>query len=228
MQRRGFSLVELIVVIAIILVLAAFTFPVFMRAKAKSKLTRCESRLRQVGLAVQMYRGDNDGEAWLQYMDRTGGYTTAGRYRYPWNDWKGLEPYLKDGNIVWCLEPSRDDVTAWNHYSFRTWTAPGLHTENTIAVRRAFDPEPGRVVAFCHNHAVAELEKPMPTMSGHSDLNKGVYPVVLEDGSTKTVPSSAIELWYLWRDGQWHPTEELYSSQAWRFPGEPWPPSDRP
>jgi prepilin-type N-terminal cleavage/methylation domain-containing protein len=56
--KRGFTLVELLVVIAIIAVLAAILFPVFLRAREAARAAACRSNLRQIGMAVQMYRDD--------------------------------------------------------------------------------------------------------------------------------------------------------------------------
>jgi prepilin-type N-terminal cleavage/methylation domain-containing protein/prepilin-type processing-associated H-X9-DG protein len=58
--RRGFTLIELLVVIAIIAILAAILFPVFAQAREKARSALCVSNLKQLGLALAMYRQDYD------------------------------------------------------------------------------------------------------------------------------------------------------------------------
>ncbi len=59
-QKRGFTLVELLVVIAVIALLAALLFPAFAQARAKARQTVCVSNLRQIGLALEQYASDHD------------------------------------------------------------------------------------------------------------------------------------------------------------------------
>lgn len=56
--KTGFTLIEILVVIAIIGLLVALVFPVFNSARNSARRTTCAANLHQIGLAVQMYVQD--------------------------------------------------------------------------------------------------------------------------------------------------------------------------
>jgi len=60
LKQRGISLIEILVVIAIIFVLAALTFPVLSSSMKSSKESRVKSNMRQVYLGLMLYRESNN------------------------------------------------------------------------------------------------------------------------------------------------------------------------
>jgi len=58
--KTGFTLLELLVVIAIIAILAALLLPTLGRAKAKSLQVVCIHNLKQTALGIHLYAGDNE------------------------------------------------------------------------------------------------------------------------------------------------------------------------
>ena len=109
-RRAGFTLIEMLVVIAIIAVLAAMLFPVFARARAKARSTRCVANLKQIGNALMMYCDDYDEcSPWaIDCADENVPQIWAGFPQYQaWIPYMPrlkdtLDPYIKNAEIWHC------------------------------------------------------------------------------------------------------------------------------
>lgn len=92
---RGFTLVELLVVIAIIALLLSVLMPALSKAREQAKQTVCLSRLSQIGLASMAYSYANKGKV-LVYGNN--GYT---------HTWEVIAPYLGQKATSSALDGAR-------------------------------------------------------------------------------------------------------------------------
>ncbi len=67
-RRAGFTLMEMLVVIAIIAIVAAILVPTISKARMRGRMIECTNNLMQIGLALQMYL-DDQGERYPIWPD---------------------------------------------------------------------------------------------------------------------------------------------------------------
>jgi prepilin-type N-terminal cleavage/methylation domain-containing protein/prepilin-type processing-associated H-X9-DG protein len=130
-SAAGFSLIELLVVVAIVALLAAILFPVLSQAREKGRQAACLSNLHQLGLAFQQYLADHESTYPSCDNDKakiTGEPPepeTPDADGPPERDWHiVLQPYVKDFGVLRCpsddsaapADPVNPDLTVKKEY----------------------------------------------------------------------------------------------------------------
>lgn len=103
--RNGFTLVELLVVVAIIGVLVALLLPAVQAARGAARRTQCASRLRQIGLGVHQFADTHNGEFPLMAF-----------YNRAYTEWEqdpsADSPVQNEVSWIATLAPYLEDVDA--------------------------------------------------------------------------------------------------------------------
>lgn len=184
----GFTLVELLVVVAIVALLAALLFPVLMQGRRRARQAACQSNLHQLGRAFDLYTGDWDG-----VLPAPGGLYGERNY-WDQGSFRGLDYYLKNRSgreSVWVCP----ELEEWNS----RWD-PRTYTMNTF-LRDPPDVEPyTEAIKIPDGLALTAIPDPAGTL-------------LLFEGTQNISNRANTGFGYIYRDGDW-----THARGYWRSP----------
>ena len=120
-NRGGFTLVEIMIVVAIIALLAAIAVPNFLRARKRSQATRMLEDLRVIDSAIDQYAIETN---------KSGGATV---------DWTDVQSYLKRGSVLY--NSGATDLLG-NVYNGGTFSVDGLPKLSATTFNKLSDVAP--------------------------------------------------------------------------------------
>ena len=191
--RAAFTLVEMLVLIAIIALLGLVIYPSYLVQKDKAQRIRCTSHLKQVGLAFRSWAGDNTNLNPMHVSREFGGtkefIATGETFRH----FEAMSNELNTPKILVC--PTDKQRVAAVRFT------PGLNNGNVsyFVGIDAEETEPNRFLAGDRNILGGTLVgtnllefRGTNGVSWGTDLHKGQGNVALADGSVQGFSSSGL------------------------------------
>jgi len=203
LDNSGFTLIELITVIATIAILASLLLPALARAKEKGKQVSCLSNMRQLALAARLYMDDHDGglfhhhEAWVlddgtqveelptSLGDVAGGGAGNSHAEKPWVIF--FQPYLSGRQVAFCPSDrtprSRQfagDLDSYNGGITGTSQSPPPNSELALAERDRLTTQSYLLNSiFTHRSARYALEGVLSGFATDTEIGQMANPNVI-------------------------------------------------
>ena len=173
----AFTLIELLMVIAVVLALTSLLLPVISRAKTESQRGTCVSNLHQVGLAIKMYADDNKDVLPLLGQPSVGGDTMFMAFRPMVQSYLGIHLQATPHDKVFLCPADKFSVQ---------WILSGPPDQESL--RRAgplYENTLTNFTSYCFNGGNPRANPPVPGIAGArmGSLQNPVKTVLVAEGS---------------------------------------------
>ena len=114
MKQRAFTLLELVLVIAIITILVSLLLPVLAKARLKADRVKCVNNLKEIGIGFHLFANDHQGRLPMEISMRDGGSLEFVPDGNAFKHFQTLSNNLSDLRLLICPTDSRSHAPNWN------------------------------------------------------------------------------------------------------------------
>lgn len=140
-DHRSFTLIEMLVVIAIIGILAALLMPSLKSALGSAQSAQCRNNLRQVSIAGDLYRST--------FYQKIPGLVNPGGTWSAWYSWASafkMAGFLTSNATIWCCPSYKPDMAQINSGDrFISYSCYGINNRTLNVCGDIYEPESGDV-----------------------------------------------------------------------------------
>jgi len=194
--RFGFTLVELLVVMAIISILAAMLLPALTKAREQARSVSCRSNLKQIGLAMGMYQAD--------YNEFFPTSNNAQTWEYHANGWRDRS-FTDDGNSLYAHPIN---MLAHDQYLHIGWRDDKDRVKNSVCLcpsDRHADTYIDDSTWGSHCRRAHCFEGLTISYNVNSLMTKNLFPLYMDFAQNMNKPSATMLAmdwdWYFFGDG---------------------------
>jgi prepilin-type processing-associated H-X9-DG protein len=185
-SRQGFTLVGLLVIIAVIAILAAMLLPALASAKRKAQRINCVNNLKQDGIAFRLWEGDNGDKYPMAVSTNKGGTMEYAEDGNAFRHFQVMSNELSTPKILVC--PADDRTPAASFARLKNQNVSYFVGLDATEVRPPMLLTGDRNVTngIAPEHSILRLVPDQPA-GWTEDMHNGQGNVGLADGSVQQV-----------------------------------------